>query len=91
MAPSKNILVIGAGELGNQVLRFVANHPQRQGAVVSVLLRPATIASTNPEKKNDVDGLRALGIQLVGGDVAQDTEQRMSSTFAGYDTIISCM
>lgn len=87
----KSILVIGAGELGNQVLRFVANHPQRQEAVVSVLLRPASISSTNPEKKRDIDGLRNLGIQLVGGDVAQDTEQSLSSTFASYDTIISCM
>ncbi|QKX61857.1 uncharacterized protein TRUGW13939_09013 [Talaromyces rugulosus] len=91
MAPIKNILVIGAGELGNQVLRFLADHPQRQGAVVSVLLRPASIASTKPDKKSDIDTLRELGIQIVAGDVAQDTEQSLSSTFASHDTIISCM
>lgn len=91
MASIKNILVIGAGELGNQVLRFLANHPQRQGAVVSVLLRPASIASNNPEKKSDIDGFRNLGIQIVAGDVAQDTEQSLSATFASHDTIISCM
>lgn len=90
MASIKNILVIGAGELGNQVLRFLIDHPQRQGAAVSVLLRPASIASTNPEKKSDIDRLRKLGVQIVAGDVAQDTEQTLSSIFTSYDTIISC-
>ncbi|KAH8698772.1 isoflavone reductase family protein [Talaromyces proteolyticus] len=91
MAPVKDILVIGAGELGDQVLRFLAKDPRRQEANVSVLLRPASIDSTSAEKKNKLDGFHKLGIQVVPADVVQDSEQDLAAIFSRYDTVISCM
>ena len=86
---TKNILVIGAGELGNEVLRFLIHHPLRD-ATVAVLLRPSSIASTDPTKKKEVQSLKDLGVELVPGDIVQDQEPALASTFAGYDTIIGC-
>ncbi|KAG2417524.1 hypothetical protein HFD88_008743 [Aspergillus terreus] len=90
MAPSQNILVIGAGELGYQVLRSLTQHPALQGTTVSVLLRPASLAPDSP-KQNQITTLRQLGIHLVPGDIVQDEEQTLATIFASYDTIISCM
>lgn len=90
MAASKNILVIGAGELGNQVLRHLIEHNQRQETAVSVLLRPTSINSTDPKKKKEIESLRKQGVHLVSGDVVQDTEQDLSAVLTHYNTIISC-
>jgi hypothetical protein len=88
MAPKK-ILVIGAGELGNEVVRFLIQHPLRE-ATVAVLLRPSSIGSTDPRKQNEIQLLKDLGVELVPGDIVQDREAALASTFAGYDTIIGC-
>ena len=102
MAPTQNILVIGAGELGLQVLRSLVEHQQQQqqeprNATVSVLLRPTSIpsssnsTSTCSQKQKEIDCLRSMGVHLVPGDVVEDSEHTLASIFASYDTIISCM
>jgi molybdopterin/thiamine biosynthesis adenylyltransferase len=83
------ILVIGAGELGNEVLRSLIQHPHRD-ATVAVLLRPSSIASTNSSKQKELQFLKNPGVELVPGDVVQDEEPALASTFAGYDMIIGC-
>lgn len=89
MIVSSQILVIGAGELGIQVLRSLVAHPCRTGTM-AVLLRPASINSPNPAKQREVDILRDLGLRLVPGDIVQDSEKSLASIFADYDTIICC-
>ncbi|KUL89575.1 hypothetical protein ZTR_04483 [Talaromyces verruculosus] len=88
MAPQK-ILVIGAGELGFQVLRALVAHPSKP-AIVAVLLRPSSINSTSRQKQERNDTLRSLGVQLIPGDIVEDSEQTLSAIFAGYDTVIGC-
>ncbi|KAL5358739.1 hypothetical protein BJX96DRAFT_183304 [Aspergillus floccosus] len=88
MAPSQKILVIGAGELGYQVLRSLTEHPALQG-LVSVLLRPASLAPDSP-KQSQIKNLQQLGIHIVPGDIVQDEEQTLATIFSSYDTIISC-
>jgi hypothetical protein len=88
-ALSQKILVIGAGELGYQVLRSLVEHPHQAGAV-AVLLRPSSIASAHPSKQKEIEGLRSLGVRLVPGDVVEDSEQRLASLFMDYDTLIGC-
>lgn len=91
MASPQKILVIGAGELGYQVLRFLVQHPKRQGINVSVLLRPASPSlSPDDPKQKKIDSLQQLGIHIVPGDIVKDDEDTLSSIFARYDTIISC-
>ncbi|EAW12225.1 aromatic alcohol reductase [Aspergillus clavatus NRRL 1] len=90
MSAIEKILVIGAGELGYQVLLSLAQHPHRNGATIAVLLRPSSIASTHPEKSTQLKGLRNLNVDFIPGDIARDSEERLSEIFHDYDTIISC-
>ncbi|KAE8415189.1 hypothetical protein BDV36DRAFT_226771 [Aspergillus pseudocaelatus] len=90
MSAIKNILVLGAGELGAQVLLSLAQHPHLNDIVVSVLLRPSTISTTRPEKVRELSLFRQHNIQLVPGDLVADSQESLAQTFRGYDTIIGC-
>ncbi|KMO42069.1 2'-hydroxyisoflavone reductase [Methylobacterium variabile] len=88
---SRNILVLGAGELGMPVLRNLARRAKGiDGARISVLLRAGTIGSDAPEKSRDVAELRALGIELVPGDLVGSSIDELAGVFARYDTVIGC-
>ncbi|KAL4877025.1 hypothetical protein BJY04DRAFT_199119 [Aspergillus karnatakaensis] len=89
---SPRILVLGAGELGTQVLLSLAQHPaaKETNAPISVLLRPSTISSPSPGKEKELATLNENNITFIPGDVATDTPATLSSTFKDYHTIISC-
>jgi hypothetical protein len=87
---SSNILVLGAGELGNAVLEALAKQAPSTTRI-SVLLRPSTIASTLISKQQEITGLRNLGISILPGDIATSTIPILSQLFAPYDLIISCL
>ncbi|OQE22512.1 hypothetical protein PENSTE_c010G01148 [Penicillium steckii] len=86
---SQKLLIIGAGELGLQVLHAVVAHP-RCPAVTAVLMRPGSIDTSIPSKQKQKKALEELGIHLVRGDIVEDSEQELASIFAQYDTVIGC-
>lgn len=86
---SQKILVIGAGELGFQILSALAEHPRRP-VTIAVLLRPGRIDSSSPQKQQQNVVLRQLGIDLIPGDIVEDSVQTLASIFAQYDTVIGC-
>lgn len=86
-----SILVLGAGELGMAVLREIAVMAAPRGVRVSVLLRPATLQSTTVDKQKELAELRALGIELLAGDLVNDTQADLAAVFAPFDTLISCI
>lgn len=86
MASAQKILVIGAGELGRQVIQSLVQHPR--AGVVAVLLRPGRISSDPPT--GPIDHLRTQGVQLVPGDIVADSEETLAATFSAYDTVIGC-
>ncbi|KAJ5388972.1 uncharacterized protein N7496_000040 [Penicillium cataractarum] len=90
MASLPGILVIGAGELGLQVLRCLAAHPRHTPGTVAVLLRPASINSSYPAKQTEIETLRGLGFDLVPGDIVEDSGESLASVFAHYGTVIGC-
>ncbi|KNG91402.1 NmrA-like family protein [Aspergillus nomiae NRRL 13137] len=90
MSPIKKILVLGAGELGTQVLLSLAQHPRVNDIVVSVLLRPSSISSTRPQKVRELSLLREHNIGIIPGDLVADSQESLAQTFRGYDTIIGC-
>lgn len=88
---SRNILVLGAGELGMPVLRNLAWRARSvDGARISVLLRASAVASKDPGKKRDIDEIRSLGITIVEGDLVKSSVDELASLFARYDTVIGC-
>lgn len=90
MTISQSVLVLGAGELGAAVLSGLANHSHRRLSTITVLLRPATVASSDPLKKEDISKLQSLGIVILSGDVANDSESELATLFQPFDTIIGC-
>ncbi|AOH85784.1 2'-hydroxyisoflavone reductase [Sphingomonas panacis] len=88
---SRNILVLGAGELGMPVLRNLVRRAKNiEGAKVSVLLRESAIESGDPAKQRDIAEIRAAGIEIVLGDLVNDTIDELAELFARYDTVIGC-
>ncbi|MGY2217654.1 MULTISPECIES: aromatic alcohol reductase [Pseudomonas] len=86
-----SILVLGAGELGLAVLRQLSRLAAPQNVSVTVLLRPATLNSPDPAKQQEIIELRALGIELLAGDLANGSEAELATVFADYHTVISCI
>jgi len=74
-----SILVLGAGELGLQVLYSLARiAPQHTS--ITVLLRATTIDSAHSfQKLTELDMLRALGIKFLRGDVVACSDSELSA------------
>ncbi|MEM8513905.1 nucleoside-diphosphate-sugar epimerase [Massilia sp. MP_M2] len=90
-AMSRNILVLGAGELGLPVLRSLAQRARNfDGVTISVLLRASAIQSTSPGKQGDIAEIRDLGIQIVPGDLVKSSIDELAAVFGQYDTVIGC-
>ncbi|KAL6238332.1 hypothetical protein BDW75DRAFT_237430 [Aspergillus navahoensis] len=90
MSSIKNILVLGAGELGTQILLSLAHHPALPSETsISVLLRPCSIASPSPSRAAGLEKLKANNIALVPCDISTSSQSTLSSLFSAYDTIIS--
>lgn len=89
MSTENSILIVGAGELGTAILSALASHPSKPPHVnFSVLLRPDSITSPNPEKRRSNDELRALGAKLVPGNFVDDEVSKMADVFKHYDIVI---
>lgn len=88
----ESILVMGAGELGFEVLRSLADHVRKgQPARIHVQLRPSTIKTADPEKQHQLDQMKAWGIEVVAGDIATADVDELATLLSSYDTVISCI
>ncbi|MGY2733170.1 aromatic alcohol reductase [Sphingomonas sp. UYP23] len=88
---SRNILVLGAGELGMPVLRNLARRAKDiDGARISVLLRAGAVESDAPAKQRDIAEIRDAGIAIVVGDLVNSSIDELAAVFSRYDTVIGC-
>lgn len=88
---SRNILVLGTGELGMPVLRNLALRAKDvEGAKSSVFLRASTVVSDVPAKQGDIAEIGDLGIEIVEGDLMKCSIDELASLFSRYDTVIGC-
>jgi hypothetical protein len=91
MSHANSILVLGAGELGMAMLRSLARRaPPASGMSIAALLRASTIDSQDLAKQKDIAELRSLGIELVAGDLAAQSEESLAAVFGRFHTVISC-
>ena len=81
---ASSILVLGAGELGMAVLQELAVLAAPRNARIAVLLRPASLQSATAQK------LRELGIELIPGDLQNDSQSTLSALFAPFASVICC-
>ncbi len=89
---TENILVLGAGELGTQVLRELASMAAgREKTRISVLLRASAITTQDVMKKRALEEFQSLGIRIVQADVINDTVEKLAEYFRPFDTVISCV
>lgn len=89
MSSENSILVVGAGELGTAILAALAGHPSKPPhANFSVLLRPDSITSPNPEKQRSNSKLEALGAKLIPGNFVDDEVSDLSRIFKDYDIVV---
>ena len=91
MSHANSMLVLGAGELGMAMLRSLSHRAaQVPGISIAALLRQSTIDSRDPAKQKDIAELRSLGIELVAGDLAEQSEESLAAVFERFHTVISC-
>ena len=85
-----SILILGAGELGLAILKSLTSNPRysQDGTPVTVMLRPSSVNSSEPEKKKQLHQIRDLGVSIVSGNTEEDSESRLSDTFAPFGTVI---
>ena len=85
-----SVLVLGAGELGNEVLRALATHPKRNGNTITVLLRPGSKTAADPVKAARNSFLAELGASVTEGDIANAPQAELAALFAPFHTVIGC-
>ncbi len=91
MSTNETILVIGAGELGMEILRSLAKKtPSHSSTKITVLLKSATIDSHDPQKRKTTAELHALGISLLAGDIVTASTIELSKLFEPFHTIVGC-
>lgn len=86
-----SILVLGAGELGLQVLRAMSNKSQEHTHVkINVLLRSEAANAVSGPYKARLDELIKLGITVVEGDLQKNNIDELSEIFDSFDAVINC-
>ena len=81
---ASSILVLGAGELGMAVLQELALLAAPRNARIAVLLRPASLHSATAKK------LQEMGIELIPGDLQNDSQSSLAAIFAAFASVICC-
>ncbi|AWP34831.1 aromatic alcohol reductase [Pantoea eucalypti] len=89
--PINTVLILGAGELGIQVLRAMSNKAQAHTHVkISVLLRREAAHAVSGSRRARLDELMKLGIAVVEGDLQENSIDELSELFASFDAVINC-
>jgi molybdopterin/thiamine biosynthesis adenylyltransferase len=95
------ILVLGAGELGQSVMKSLATRIRSNTyttfdtIALSVLLRPSTGAVHDEDPKYAEtlknEALRQQNIKIVPGNIATASVEELVVIFGGFDLVVSCL
>ncbi|MEA3171975.1 MAG: aromatic alcohol reductase [Pseudomonas fluorescens] len=81
---ASSMLVLGAGELGMAVLRELVVLAAPHNTRIAVLLRPASLQSAAAQT------LREQGVEVLAGDLQNDSQSTLAALFSGFATVICC-
>lgn len=87
-AETRNVLVLGTGELGKSVLESLVT---LTAIKVSVMLRPVYENSHETDKVELAEWLENLGVEIIYGDAVGDSTEVLASQFSRFDTLVSCL
>jgi len=85
----KEILVVGAGELGMALLWSLAPKVQAAGGSVSVLVSPKTANPPPGPHATKLQQLRSLGVKVVGFNLGAE-EGSLAALFQHFPTVVNC-
>ena len=85
----RDLLVLGAGQLGMAVLKALAPRAAARHQSVTVVVSPSTISNPTAADAERTDALRQLGVDVVGFDLARDAAA-LQGLFERYRTVINC-
>lgn len=89
--PKDTVLVLGAGELGIQVLRAMSKIALEHTRLkISVLLRSEAAHAVSGSRKARLDELMDLGVGVVEGDLQENSLDELSEIFGSFDAVINC-
>lgn len=87
---TRDMLVLGAGQLGLAVLRELAPRLNERGTPVAALVAPNSIVTPNELEERTNTELRSLGVELVPLDLAHSSQSDLAAVFKRYRTIVGC-
>lgn len=83
-----NILILGAGQLGMQVIKNMASRVSPD--TVCVLVEPGFTTSTDEYKQEATEELGRLGVEILSFDLSEGTEASLAELFAEFHSVICC-
>ncbi|PSK55820.1 hypothetical protein B9Z65_4698 [Elsinoe australis] len=86
-SPLSSVLVLGAGELGLEVIQNLANlsRLQQKKTSITVLLRPQASSSSK-----DASAIEQLGCTIIRHDIAALSVDNLAGVLKSYDGVVSC-
>jgi len=85
----RDMLVLGAGQLGMAVLRALAPKVRAAGQPLTALVAPQTVDSPTEQDETSLEELRALGVEVIGFDLSSE-EEALAELFSRYRTVLNC-
>ncbi|PAU76311.1 aromatic alcohol reductase [Halomonas salipaludis] len=83
-----NILILGAGQLGMQVIKNMASRVSPD--TVCVLVEPGFTTSPGKYKAEATEELGKLRVEILPFDLSEGTEASLAELFAEFHTVICC-
>lgn len=92
MSQCRNILILGAGELGMAVIEgFIKQRKANPDIRLTVLLRaPSLIGNAKPAPTNRLKKLTDWGVGTLAADFNSLTTEALAQIFAPYDAVVNC-
>jgi hypothetical protein len=85
----RDILVLGAGQLGMAVLRALAPRIRAANQSITALVAPQMLNSPSEQDRANLEELRSLGVTVIGLDLSAD-EDALAEAFRRYRTVVNC-
>ncbi|RXJ82387.1 aromatic alcohol reductase [Arcobacter sp. F2176] len=87
---NSKILIIGAGELGMSMIDAFSKKIKTKQCSLYVLLKKESIITPSKEKEQRLKEFESKGIEVVSGDLQNDSIEELSEIFCEFETVVNC-